>query len=105
MIRKAFLIQVKEGMAEEYQRRHNPIWPELAEIFKEHGIKKFSIHLHEPTGFLFGYMEVETEEGYNAIGEYDICKKWWKHNTEILVCENDQSEKGKEDMLREVFYF
>lgn len=104
MIRKSFLIQVKEGMAGEYERRHNPIWPGLAEIFKKHGVQKFSINLHEKTGCLFGYIEVENEEGYNAIGDYDVCKKWWKHMAEILVCENEQSEKGKEESLREVFF-
>lgn len=105
MIRKSFLIQVKEGMAEEYERRHNNIWPELTALFKQQGVQTFSINLHEPTGFLFGYIEIEDEARFNAIGDYDVCKKWWKYMTEVLVCENENSEKGKEEILREVFYF
>ncbi len=105
MIRKSFLIRVKEGMAEEYERRHDNIWPALTDIFKQHGVHKFSIHLHKETGYLFGYIEIEDEERYNAIGDYDVCKKWWKYMAEVLVCENENSEKGKEDILREVFYF
>jgi len=29
MIRKAFRMRVNEGAAEEYERRHRPIWKEL----------------------------------------------------------------------------
>lgn len=103
MIRKSFLIQVKPGMEEEYTRRHNPIWPELQEIYKAHGVRNFSIFLHG-SGYLFGYLEVEDEIIYALLADNEICKKWWKYMAEILVCENDQAEKGKEEMLQEVFH-
>lgn len=32
MIRKAFVMQVNADAHEEYQRRHNPIWPELEAV-------------------------------------------------------------------------
>lgn len=105
MLRESFLIQVKPGMAEEYKRRHDEIWPELTAIFEEHGVRKFSINLHEPTGYLFGFIELEDVERYNAIGNYEVCKRWWKYMTEVLVCENEGDEKGKEEILREVFFF
>ncbi|MGL9774735.1 MAG: L-rhamnose mutarotase [Sodalis sp. (in: enterobacteria)] len=31
MIRKAFVMQVNPDTHQEYERRHNPIWPALAE--------------------------------------------------------------------------
>lgn len=34
MIRKAFVMQVNADAHEEYQRRHNPIWPELEAVLK-----------------------------------------------------------------------
>jgi hypothetical protein len=34
MIRKAFVMQVNPDAHEEYQRRHNPIWPELEAVLK-----------------------------------------------------------------------
>lgn len=37
MIRKAFVMQVNPDAHEEYQRRHNPIWPELEAVLKSHG--------------------------------------------------------------------
>ncbi|WP_372934301.1 L-rhamnose mutarotase [Mariniphaga sediminis] len=103
MIRKAFLIHAKPGMAVEYEKRHNPIWAELEKVLKAGGISNYSIFLHEETNALFGYMEVEDEEKFQQIGEADVARRWWKYMTEVLICESEDSEKGKEDILREVF--
>jgi L-rhamnose mutarotase len=103
MIRKAFVLQVRPGMAEEYQRRHNPIWPELQETLKSHGVHNYSIFLREATGELFGFLEIEDEERYRQIAETDVCRRWWRYMTEVLVCESSDSPKAKEEMLREVF--
>lgn len=104
MIRKAFLIQTKPGMAREYQKRHNPIWPDLEKALKNYGVSNYSIFLHEDTGALFGYLEIEDEEKYELIAETDVCQRWWKYMTEVLVCESDESPKAKEEILKEVFH-
>jgi L-rhamnose mutarotase len=104
MIRKAFLIKAKPGMATEYQRRHNPIWPDLEKALKYHGVSNYSIFLHEDTGSLFGYLEVEDEEKYELLAETDVCQRWWKYMTEVLFSESDESPKAKEDILKEVFH-
>ena len=104
MIRKGFLIQAKPGMAKEYQRRHNPIWPELGKALSNYGVSNYSIFLHEDTGALFGYLEVEDEEKYEQIAETDVCQRWWKFMTEVLVCESDESPKAREEILKEGFH-
>ena len=38
MIRKAFRMSVHKGQEEEYARRHNPIWQELADTLVAHGV-------------------------------------------------------------------
>ncbi|MDV2018469.1 L-rhamnose mutarotase, partial [Escherichia coli] len=45
MIRKAFIMQVNPDAHEEYQRRHNPIWPELEAVLKSHGAHNYAIYL------------------------------------------------------------
>jgi L-rhamnose mutarotase len=104
MVRKAFVIQAKPGMAAEYQRRHNPIWPELEETLKRHGVGNYSIFLREDTGELFGYLEVEDEALFQQIAESKVCQRWWRYMTEVLVSESPDSPKAKEDMLKEVFH-
>ena len=39
MERYAWKATVKEGMLEEYVRRHNEIWPELTEVLRQAGIR------------------------------------------------------------------
>ena len=105
MVRKAFVIQAKLGMAAEYQHRHNPIWPELAEALKCHGVSNYSIFLREDTGELFGYVEVADEALFQKIAKTDVCQRWWRYMTEVLVSERADSPKAKEEMLKEVFHW
>ena len=104
MIRKAFLIQSRSGLSGEYKRRHNPIWPELKKELQEHGVRNYSIFHHEDSEYLFGYFEVEDEVLFNKLEKSKIMQRWWKHMTEVLVCESDQSTKAREEVLVEVFH-
>ena len=53
MIRKAFVMQVNADAHVEYQRRHNPIWPELESVLKEHGAHHYAIYLDQERNLLF----------------------------------------------------
>lgn len=68
MIRKAFVLQLKPGCQQEYKRRHNTIWPELQQVLREHGVHSYSIFLDSTTDRLFGYVEIENEERWKAVG-------------------------------------
>jgi L-rhamnose mutarotase len=103
MVRKAFVIQAQPGRAAEYERRHNPVWPELAEALKRYGVSNYSIFLREETGELFGSFEVADEALFARIGESEVCQRWWRYMTEVLVSERPDSPKAREEMLREVF--
>jgi L-rhamnose mutarotase len=45
MIRKAFVTHVRPEAHEEYHRRHDALWPELAAVLSEHGFRSPTIHL------------------------------------------------------------
>ena len=49
-------MQLNPGMKDEYQRRHDEIWPELVLLLHEAGISDDSIHLDEETHILFGVL-------------------------------------------------
>ena len=103
MIRRAFLIHAKEGMAGEYQKRHNSIWPEMKTALKTYGANNYSIFLHEDTGALFGYIEIEDEATFSSIGDTEVCQRWWKYMKEVLISESNESPMAKEEILKEVF--
>lgn len=91
MIRKAFLMTLKPGGRLEYERRHNPIWPELEEALKEHGVSNYSIFYDQATERLFAYAEIESEESWQQIVDTEVCKRWWTHMKDLMLTNTDNS--------------
>ena len=102
MIRKAFIMSVNPGSEDEYQRRHNPIWRELEDTLKSHGVSNYSIFLYPQTHQLFAYVEVQDEARWNAIAQTDICKRWWAYMKDVMPTNADNSPVSA--ALREVFH-
>jgi len=102
MIRKAFLMRLKPGHQTEYERRHNPIWPELHAVLKAHGAHNYSIFLNAPTDKLFAYVEIESEERWQAIAQTEPCQRWWAHMRDLMETNADNSPLAIE--LNEVFH-
>jgi L-rhamnose mutarotase len=102
MIRKSFLMTLNPGAAEEYQKRHNPIWPKLEQVLKDHGVHNYSIFLDPGSDSLFGYVEIESEEMWQKIAETDMCRRWWAHMAELMLTNEDNSPVVTE--LTEVFH-
>jgi len=100
--RKAFVFQVKPDQHAEYQKRHNPVWPEMEATLKAHGVHNYSIFLNPDTSQLFAYVEIEDESRWKAIGETETSKKWSAYMREILPSNPDNSPMSKN--LQEVFH-
>ena len=97
MIRKAFVMQVNPDAHEEYARRHNPIWPELEAVLKDHGA-----HRDKARNLLFATVEIESEERWRAVANTDVCQRWWEHMVDVMPSNPDNSPVSTE--LTEVFY-
>jgi L-rhamnose mutarotase len=102
MTRKAFLMTLKPGNQEEYERRHNPIWAELQEVLTNHGVHNYSIFLDRRTEQLFAYAEIESEELWKRIAESEACRRWWSHMKDLMHTNPDDSPVAM--ALDEVFH-
>jgi len=102
MIRKAFIMSLHSGAEAEYEKRHNPIWNELAATLKTHGVSNYSIFLHPATRQLFGYVEVESEERWAAIAGTEVCRRWWRYMADLMPSHPDHSPISSS--LHEVFH-
>ena len=103
MIRKAFMMTLRPGNQSEYEKRHNPVWPELEELFRDKGVWTYSIFLDRETDRLFAYVEFESEAQWQKISETEICRKWWAQNSQLMLTNDDQSPATTD--LDEVFHF
>ncbi len=87
---------------DEYERRHNPIWRELAYVLKNHGVSNYSIFLEKETNQLFGYVEITSETQWNSIAETEICRRWWAFMKDVMATNDNDSPVSAE--LKEVFH-
>lgn len=102
MIRVAFKMQLKPGFEEEYKKRHDEIWPELAKLLKDSGISDYSIFLDEETLTLFAVQKLSDNNTADMVPDTAICKKWWAYMKDIMDSNPDNSPVVKP--LKEVFH-
>ena len=102
MIRKAFKMSLHPECHVEYERRHRPIWRELEDTLRQHGVLTYSIFLDARTSELFAYAEIESEARWDAIASTDVCQRWWRHIRELMPHAPDNSPLSSD--LREVFH-
>lgn len=91
MQRKAFKMFLLPGFEQEYKKRHDEIWPELAELLKQVGIQNYSIFLDTSTLTLFAYLEASDLSGLDSLPAQEIMKKWWAYMGDIMETNEDQS--------------
>ena len=102
MERYAWKATVKEGMLEEYVRRHNEIWPELTEVLRQAGIRNYTIW--NCGSELFGYYECEKGADYAAAVQAGspVVDRWNEYMKDVMVMEMDP-ETGAQPRLTQVF--
>ena len=83
----AFRMQLKPGTVEEYRRRHDEIWPELAELLSASGIYDYSIFLDEETLALFAVLKLRDENDRDALPDHLIMKRWWDYMAPLMEVE------------------
>lgn len=88
---KGFTMKLYEGMAEEYEIRHNQLWPEMKDMIHEYGGKNYTIFLDANTNVLYGYIEIEDEEKWSKGADTAINRKWWNFMADIMETNQDNS--------------
>ena len=84
-------MKVFAGCEEEYEKRHNQLWPQMKDMIHEYGGKNYTIFLDKETLTLFGYIEIEDEEKWAASADTAINRKWWDFMADIMETNPDNS--------------
>lgn len=98
----AFKMKLKPGFREEYIKRHNEVWPEIADLIKKSGISDYSIFLDEETNILFGVQKQSGGLSSQELGSVEIQQKWWDYMSDIMEVNPDNSPVTV--FLEEVFF-
>jgi len=98
----AFKMKLNPGMAVEYKKRHDEIWPELKKLLKDNGISDYSIFLDEETNILFAVQKQNGNGSSQDLGTTEIVKRWWAYMAEVMETNPDNSPVSVS--LQQVFY-
>lgn len=102
MARYAWVLEVRPGYEEEYKKRHDEIWPELAEVIAQSGTRDYTI-FHDPeTDILFAIIHVPDDSDPGDAANNPIVRKWWDYMSDIMDTHPDNSPVQKP--LVEVFH-
>ena len=84
MEKYAWMAKIKDGMKDEYVRRHDEIWPELVEVLKAAGICNYTIWTDGTT--LFGYYECEKGIDFAAKTQANspVVDKWNAYMKDVM---------------------
>ena len=91
MQKYAFRMRLNPGQQAEYQRRHDAIWPELAELLRQAGVSDYSIHLDRETGLLFGVLWRRDDHTMDDLPSHPVMRRWWDHMADIMETNPDNS--------------
>jgi L-rhamnose mutarotase len=102
MIRNALKMKLKSGTVEEYKKRHDEIWPELARAYSDAGIFDYSIYFDEETLTLFASQKQTDDNKADGQKDFEIVQKWWGYMADHM--EVHPNNMPVFEPLREVFH-
>ncbi|SOH95655.1 L-rhamnose mutarotase [Monaibacterium marinum] len=82
--RYVFRMTLNDGMADEYKRRHDAIWPHLVDLLHGAGVSDYSIHLDESTGHLIGVLTRTDGHTMDDLPNHPVMQNWWANMADVM---------------------
>jgi len=89
--RYVFRMALNPGMAGEYRRRHDEIWPDLVALLHTAGVSDYTIHLDEETNLLIGVLVRRADHTMGALPDHPVMQRWWAHMADIMQTTPDNA--------------
>ena len=89
--RYVFRMRLNADMTDEYQRRHDEIWPDLVTLLHQAGVSDYSIHLDEETHLLVGILQRAEDHTMDELPHSPVMQKWWAHMADIIETSADNT--------------
>ena len=98
-MRYAFHLTIRNGMEDEYDRRHAAVWDNMKKMLKAAGISNYSI-FRDGT-HVFGYWECEDlGRTLASVNSSEVNARWQEYMNDVIA--TSPSERTS-DGMREVF--
>ena len=99
MLRRAFLLRLKDNSLTEYQYHHDQVWPELVAEIEASGIASITLFEQEPLIFLFS--EIFDPEAWEKLWCSEVYERWAKLMQPLVFFNEDGTVEMTE--LKEIW--
>ncbi len=99
----AFRMKLKPGTIAQYRRRHDELWPDLAQALHDAGIYDYSIFLDEETLHLFAVLKLRPDNTSAVLPQQEVMRRWWDYMADLM--ETEPNNRPREWPLTPMFYF
>jgi L-rhamnose mutarotase len=101
--RWAFMLRLRPGAAEEYDKAHAAVWPEMLALLKSGGISEYSIFRRDELLFLT-FRAVDFEATWSQFDNHPVNLRWQQAMAPYFAPLEGLRPGERFPMMEEVFY-
>jgi L-rhamnose mutarotase len=87
--RICFLMEILPGREDEYQRRHDEIWPELVEELTKAGVRNYSLFRRGTTVIAYAECHPDAATAFGKVGATEVNTRWSQWFGDVLSRHTD----------------
>jgi L-rhamnose mutarotase len=84
MERFCFTFRLREGMEDEYRRRHDEIWPELVEALHGAGVRNYSLFRRGREVIAYAECHPDAATAFGQVGQTEVNARWSAWFTDVI---------------------
>lgn len=104
--RVAFVLPIRKGMEDAYDKSHEHVWPEMLDLLSRCGVSEYSIFRRDTTLFLV--MSIPAEDTFDQVWDRieadEINTRWQKTTAPFFEPLSGLRPGERFPMMSEVFY-
>lgn len=101
--RFAFILRLRPGAADAYEKAHREVWPEMLALLKSAGISEYSIYRRDEL-LILTLRAVDFEQTWRQIEKSPVDKRWQETMAPLFLPPEGLREGERFPMMQEVFY-
>jgi L-rhamnose mutarotase len=89
--RICFLMDVIPGREDEYQRRHDEIWPELVAELQKAGVRNYTLFRRDTTVIAYAECHPDAATAFGRVGATEVNARWSEWFADVLARLSDEN--------------
>lgn len=91
MQRICFLMDLIPGREDEYQRRHDEIWPELVAELQKAGVRNYTLFRRDTTVIAYAECHPDAATAFGRVGATEVNARWSEWFADVLARLRDEN--------------